>query len=264
MRSTKSWISLAFISILSGALLVGFGIGMGGVYHDGYGIYFGMEETGEFTIPLDEFHELDIDLEYGDISVQSGEDWGMVVENISEDDYQYHQKDGVLSVKTSYDAKFSIINWEAFSSAPRITITIPKNSQLTKATVVSALGDVELEDMNCDHVEVEQAMGDISLTDVRSESITLDQSMGDVIYDGEHPGNMKISNAMGDIEVNIDDEMDSYRYECKTAMGSIKADGHKESGASAHISAGAYDAPYQLILENDMGDITLEFDDAWD
>ncbi len=265
MSANRLWMRIALLSVLAGAVLIGIGIGVGGTYHDGYGIHLGMDNENDFyKIDLEEFHELDVDLEYGDFTIQLGEDWKIEIENLPEDQFNADLNDGKLTIKTDYDSEFALFHWEIMSSSPTITLTVPQSHDLKKVTIQSAMGDVKLEDIKADQVEVEQAMGDIQLSDVWAESITLDQSMGDVVYDGKHPGNMKINNSMGAIEVSIEDDEDQYRYECTTAMGSIKASGHKENGASVQVKSGSASAPFHLDLENDMGDIELEFEDDWD
>lgn len=265
MSSNRLWMRAALLSVLAGAVLVGIGIGLGGTYYDGYGIHLGMHEENDYhSIELQAFSDLDVDLEYGDIQIQQGDEWRLIAENLPEDQYHLEQTDDKLTLKTYQDSNFSLIHLGIMESPAHVTLIVPKDCELSQVTIHSALGDVELEDFKADTVDVEQAMGDIRISDVWTETMNLEQAMGDVTYDGEHPGNLNVDNAMGDIEVIIEDSKDQYRYECTTAMGSIKAAGQKEGGPSAKLQAGSADAPYHLRLDNDMGDIELEFENDWD
>lgn len=265
MNLNKRWLHIALLSILSGAILVGIGIGVGGTYYDGYGIHLGLNEAnGSRSIELSAFTDLNVDLEYGDFYVQRGDEWRLIIEDLAEDHYFLDHTDEQLTLETFQESEFALFHWGLLESTPRITLIIPQDCDLGQVTIHSALGNVVLEDFKADTVEVTQAMGDIRLSDVWAESMKLEQAMGDVVYDGEHPGNMEIDNAMGDIEVTISDTKNHYRYECTTAMGSIKAAGQKQDGPSAKVKTGTADARYHLHLENDMGDIELEFEDDWD
>lgn len=264
MTANKLWLRIALLCLFIGAVLVGIGIGTGGSYHNGFGVHIGKDETiKDQTIPLEAFQELEVDLDYGDFVLECGDEWHLTVENIGAEDYRIDQSDDRLTIESEYDGGFSLFHLNT-EDTPRFTLTIPARQSLLAVMITSAAGDVDLADFTVEEISVDQAMGEVRLTDVMAETMKVTQAMGDVIYEGNHPGNMEVKNAMGDIEVSIEDQGNNYRYECTTALGAVKVDDQEQNGSSIKLTGGPKQADYELKLDNDMGDIELEFDDDWD
>lgn len=268
MRSKRLWAMMAMICIGIGAVLCGAGIGLGGTFHDSYGVHihslnsgFGIGVFGDDgdeadqRIALQPFQRLEMDIDLGDIRIERGDALSLRIEDVSEDHYELEYEGDTLIITSWTDNHLWAIHQDA-----SFTLTIPKDMELDHITIESDLGDVKVNHIHVDTLEIYQHMGDIKVLDVNAEDMALYQDMGDISYEGTHPGNLKAENHMGDIEVEINAPAKEYAYELSAAMGTIKAEGQRKSGASLSLQGGHSDASYRLILHNDMGDINLEFD----
>lgn len=268
MKSKRLWVILAVVCVGLGAMLCGAGIALGGEFHDSYGVHFHNSDGGfgigwfdhegdsaDEQIALRSFQRLNMDIDLGEIAIKRGDALSLRIEDVSTDHYELDYVEDTLSIRSWSDNHLWMMNHNA-----SFTLTIPQDMDLEAIEIESAMGDVKVKEINADTLEITQHMGDINLIDVNANEMTLLQDMGDIVYRGAHPGNLKAENHMGEIEVEIYASAKDYAYELSTAMGSIKADGHKDSGASVSLKGGHADASYRLILHNDMGDIDLEFD----
>ncbi len=268
MRSKRLWGWMAMLCIVIGAALCGAGIGLGGEFHDSYGVHFHTlddgfgigvlgddEDAADQRIALQSFQRLEMDIDLGDVRIERGDALSLRIENVSDDQYELDYEGDTLNITSWTNNHLWVMNRDA-----SFTLTIPKDMELHHIRIESDLGDVKVSGIYVDTLEIYQHMGDIKVLDVNAEDMTLVQDMGDIVYQGAHPGDIEAENHMGDIEVEIAAPAKEYAYDLSTAMGTIKAEGHRKSGASLSLQGGHRDASYRLILHNDMGDIDLEFD----
>lgn len=259
---------IACICIVLGAMLIGAGFGLGGELHDVLGVNFGNVRLGIWgnggstgkteTIELSEFDTLTMDISIGDIIVKRGNSLALTIVNVPSDEYSVKQDGTALTIKSHQDVNLFNFSLDRFDY--EFVLTVPKDMEIKQADITSNMGDIEVSNLLFRELSITQHMGDMELSDVDSEEIKLDQNMGDITYKGSHPGNMNVDNAMGDIEIMIQDAMSNYRYHCSTSMGSIKVNNQHQDGFSEELSGGSSNAPYEVIVDNAMGDIEVEFD----
>lgn len=274
MRTKKLWAVIAFICILAGSFCLGIGLAFRGNLHDGLGVHFGKNnifglgvidnetdnDDAPTTMSLQQMKSIEMDIDRGDIEIKQGDAFALTVEHLSEDLYDVSTDNGVLQINYDANTNFSLFHFSFGEEEPVFELTVPKGYQLDDITIESKLGDVSLENVAANNVDITQHMGDIDCTQVScSEKIVLDQKMGDVTYKGKQSGELSIDNKMGDIDIEIYGAQSDYRYDLKTSMGDIEINDEETGGMNAHESGGAKSAKYQIIATNSMGNITLEF-----
>ncbi|MEG2455473.1 MAG: DUF4097 family beta strand repeat-containing protein, partial [Oscillospiraceae bacterium] len=142
-----------------------------------------------------------------------------------------------------------------------------------RLTVTDSFGDVRLENSTCGTAELSLDSGSLRLSDstvtagrlnnsfgeirgekLISDDLTVTSDSGDVELDGTL-GSVKVASAFGEIRVNTSRNATEFRYDLATDYGKILVDG-KEVGTAKNTSA---KAPYTINLQNDLGDIRLDF-----
>lgn len=270
---------LAVGCILMGVCLLGFGYAMGGRLHSGWGVRFGNPfgigfvgtsdndvdgiklGSGNETRHLDAFEAIDIDVSIGDIVVEDGEDYTISIQNMEEEDYTLTQNGGMLHFV------FDKNEWNVFnfsSNDYKVVVTIPENKTMKEIKVDSSMGDIEVRNVDCKSLTLDQAMGEVDVKNVIVEGDTsIEQNMGDIDIKGSLRGKSDIKNHMGDISIEIQkDAKDKFYYHLKSSMGDLEVDKKSTSdGFSASLEGGSTKADYQIIADNSMGDISLEFED---
>lgn len=275
MKSYKLWAVFAAASLVLGVVLCIFGITLGGKLHDSFGVQYGKggsfgigfidrdDEDYREKIKLSSFQNLEMDIDLGDITIQQGDELMLYTEDLDSDDFEIIQEGDTLKIK-SRDDGFRFFSDGLMPRDYHYTITIPVDKRLSALTIVSGMGDIDVDDIYAQDIVLEQSMGDVSLDNAQYQTLDITQKMGDVDYEGKGQGNMTIDNSMGDVSVTLHDFNRYYSYELNAAMGSIKTSEEKADGVSQSIRNHPKHAKYQLDIDCSMGDIELEFDDDFD
>lgn len=275
MKLYKLCALLAAVSLLLGIVLCLFGSALGGRLHDSFGVHYG--ENGPFAvgyqdfddedkqdmIELSPFRHLEIDIDLGDITIKRGNELKLFTEHLDSDDYELTQSGDTLKL-VAHKENFHFLSINLSNPDYHYILTIPEDIKLESLTLESAMGDIVVDQINANDIDIIQSLGDVSFYDVECETMTVEQKMGDVEYEGKGQGNMKIDNSMGDITVKIRDNADFYSYDLSTSMGSIETDKEEKEGASQNIADHPRNAKYQLTMDCSMGDIELEFGNDFD
>ncbi len=277
MKTKRFALLCALILICCGGLLCGMGIAMGGEFHNSYGVHLNTTNGGGFGIGVlqrsegesdyalipESFSQLEMDIAIGDIRIVRGSQLRLDISDLRRDQFDVTYENDVMKLTSWANDEWFGIHFFDYQE-PTFTLTLPDDMDVAYVNITSNLGDVKISNVSIDSLHVHQHMGEIELIDVTAEDMELFQDMGDIVYDGAHPGNMRAENHMGDIEVDIDGNSRDYAYSLSTSMGEIKVNGRTQEGISQTWDGGNHDARYRLNLDNDMGDIELEFDDDFD
>lgn len=273
MKIKKVWAIIAFLCILAGSFCLGIGLAFRGTLHDGLGVNFGKNVFGigvidnktdndvsPTTVSLHQIESIKMEIDRGDVEIKQGDTFALTVEHLSEDNYVVSTDDGILHVRYDADTNFSLFHFSFGEEEPVFTLTIPQGHTLDDITIESKLGDVTVENVSTNNMDITQHMGDIDCIQVScSGKIDLDEKMGDVTYKGKKSSNLSIDNKMGEIDIEIYDTQADYHYDLETSMGDIEINDQETGGMNAHESGGDANAKYQITANNSMGDITLEF-----
>lgn len=268
-KSKKILCGIACICILIGAIMMGAGLAMGGSINNGFrirGDIFHLSSwrydanegraIGEVSLDVDEFDSIDLDVDYGDIEIKRGNDFEVLIENVPEDEYTVHQDSGTLKIKQKNSNVFNF-GFNSLDYDYRYTIIVPRDMNVIK--VNSAMGDIDMSNVNAEEIEVYQSMGAVDLQDVNvSDKLLIEQSMGEIDFIGVCEGSADFSNSMGDTDIEILADEADYQYELSTSMGTLEINGKKRGdGMNATFENG--NGKHRITADNSMGDISLEF-----
>lgn len=219
---------------------------------------------------LEPFTKLDIDIALGDVTVQSGDDFGLW---LSWDgggyDLNYTQEeDGTLRVYSRSKVPSPL------GVTASATIYVPQQTALAELEIHNSLGDVDLQGLSVEKLTVECSLGDLYLWDsvlgegslvnnmgviyasglTVTKRLDVDDDMGDVTLEGDLQGDIDVDANMGEVTLRLSQGEERYDYELETSMGEVYV-----NGENRHSSASRSGGSYSLDVEDDMGDIWIDF-----
>ncbi|MEG1747082.1 MAG: DUF4097 family beta strand repeat-containing protein [Oscillospiraceae bacterium] len=239
---------------------------------------------------LDAFTKLNIFYSYGDIRVETGSTYSLKITGNPEGKPTYTLENGTLTVKGSPTAVVGIDLRDIDST---IVITVPSDAKLKEVTVDADAGSVRLFGITAERLKVTDSFGDVrvengtfgtvkisldsgslrmsnstvtegtldnSFGEIRGEALasddlTVTNDSGEVDLQGKL-GSVKVTCSFGEIRVKTSLKASEFGYDLATDFGEIRVDGEKV-GTAKNTNA---QAPYTMKLQNDCGDIRVEFD----
>lgn len=262
-------------------------VGWDGVGLTGWSSSYVIDTAVVEDMALSPFTTLDIELSNGTVTVSSGETYGIRLSSGSRK-LQYSLEDGTLKV---WDEE--LIGVQFSERGGSVEIFLPGGAALTDADITSALGGLELKNVQVETLNIQADLGDITADGLRADSATLtaecgavnltsveadeleaDLSLGDmtatglaitdrltvtsdmggVSLEGELGEKVSVTADMGDISVVSSRAEQWYGYELSTDLGEITVNGqNRGTSASQEGETGT------MELHTDMGGITLCF-----
>ncbi|MDE6004707.1 MAG: DUF4097 domain-containing protein [Oscillospiraceae bacterium] len=124
-------------------------------------------------------------------------------------------------------------------------------------SVDSSIGDVYAENLTCSgNTRLEVNTGDCNIQNSNfSGDVTGSFNIGDVEFNHiKLEGNLDLTGDTGDITVQIIDNPDNYGLNCETGVGDIYLNHVKTKQLAT-----SQNAKYQIAIQNDLGDIEVNF-----
>lgn len=242
--------AICFGSIITGGILLGVGVSLGGAtsfsmgsnglnfYHD---IVFGKDATALHSTVVDEqVFSIDLDLEFTEVIITSGDFLSMNYTS----DIAYKIKDDTLEI-TSTQSKSNRFGMY-FSSTPYsfVKITVPdyvtildvetsskteiSNLIMEKIELDVALGDTLIENTTANTLEVEANLGHIELNYCSFDTLKAELDMGNLTtLNLEVFTSAKFKNDMGSLNIDLSGEETEYNFISSVDMGSFSINGNK-------------------------------------
>lgn len=236
---------------------------------------------------MEPFSKVEIDLDLGDVQVQRGDSFGVYLSwngrnyeldyEVDGDTLKVFSKNGrTPSGSTDSGGTETAWNpgnfyWGGYDGYA--AVYVPEN-WLEELTITNHLGDVDLSQVSVESLSVVCSLGDIYVTSVTAQTAVLKDSMGDiscseftvanqlelensmgsVTLDGDLNGQAELEVRMGDLDLYLRQGEDAYSYDIETDMGTVTINGDSRRSQASRTGGANH-----LELENNMGDITVEF-----
>ena len=262
-------------------------VGWDGVGLTGWSSSYVIDTAVVEDMALSPFTTLDIELSNGTVTVSAGETYGIRLHSGSRK-LQYSLEDGTLKV---WDEELMGVQFSELGGS--VEIFLPGGAALTDADITSALGGLELKNVQvetlniqadlgditaeglqagsavltaecgavnltgveADELEAELSLGDMTATGLAvADRLTVTNSLGSVSLEGELGESVSVTADMGDISAVSSRAEQWYGYELSTDMGEITVNGQNR-GASASQKG----EEGTMELHTDMGGITVRF-----
>ena len=253
---TKVCLGAGAFLVMSGGLLALTGAVMGGrtgleqIWHPRHG----QEEAGspvDRQAALSPFTALDVDLDLGDVRVETGEDYGISIQQPGGPFHvEYRLEGDTLKVWSDGEWRPALEGRDVC-----VTIFLPDGAVLDRADISVDLGGIDLTGVTAETMDLELSMGDLTAEDLTTtKSLSVGADMGDVSLTGCFQGKTDCKLSMGGLYLDTSEPADSYALDLEVSMGELTLDG-QEAG---HVLARA-GGPNELDASCDMGDMELWF-----
>lgn len=278
----KKSLKVILIIFIIGIILLGIGVAIRGV--SPFSIYFKdgklIVEDGEepqITLDkteLDEFTNLDIHVSVGDINIIPSDTYAIEYA-LNTSNVTYEVKDGTLTFDTESENK-AIENF-SFSSNNYLNIYVPSDSKLAKASIRGNVGDINIDSLTFDSLELISNVGDITLTkctvnntssivvntgdckltNCNFTSAEIESDTGDVNSTGLNiTSKINVTSSVGDVEIGL--ASGNYNIDLSTDCGDIKVNG-KDVDDGVSQSFKENNGNIIITISSDTGDIELVY-----
>lgn len=250
--------------ILAGAAALGAGMfvlgGRPGFYIDITGIHLDGAEGDGFTLKkstLDAFASAKITLDYCDLRIIPSDEFaieGRLAGRRGKPEIQV--KDGELLLKEKagkgVGAHFMSFGFSDLEES-YLNLYVPEEAVLAGVDIDSDAGDVHAESLEAESLHIRAAYGDVELQEVKADSLEVYLEAGDLEAKDLLVTRMDARNAYGDVELSLLDAADEYSMDLKNEYGSIEAPGggelFEEDGRSVYQVKRSGDRSIQVFCE---------------
>ncbi|MFJ7734813.1 DUF4097 family beta strand repeat-containing protein [Lysinibacillus sp. NPDC097287] len=224
---------------------------------------------------LDAFTSINIDNQHVDVEILPSDSYSIEVSSFETTDITYEVKGGTLTVDAKNAKNNGItIGFTSFKT-PTIKIYVPKDTQLSNISLDSSFGDVNLEHLNfqqlnlivrhgdlsmenivAGHTEITQSFGDMSLRQFASTSFVAESEHGDIDIDGELNGKSTIDSSFGDIDLDLLNKESELGLDLNMSFGEISFNDQSIEGDFSQSQNG--DNQLQVSLSHGDLDLSLK------
>lgn len=280
---------LAIIMIILGIALTMIGLGNGANVNslNISPIRYGKDTDMKFNIGEVEadIHSIDIDVEYGEISIKEGELFQILTNENNNYDIKSSEKNGTWRITSKKEGVFNIFGFaigrnDFFGNHKRdkITIYIPKEYQAKNISIQLGAGKMTAEQLMADRIKLdvgagkleadrlyayEQAdmivgAGQIQIGTIEAKSAEIDCGVGSIVIDGGSlTGKNKIDCGVGDVKIRLTGNPDDYNYYIDSGLGSVIINEEKYSLTSSTNRVNDR-ASSEFDIECGVGNIQLQ------
>lgn len=171
------------------------------------------------------------------IVADGGGEYILEMEYASRESVDYSVKNGALYIVGALENVFS-----AGYEPGGITVTVPFGAELSWVSVKTEMGEIFLDSVNSDLVELETDMGSVNVTKGQYGSLECESDMGDVLVNDVTADTLKCTSDCGNVEA--------------ITFTAREADLEADLGSVTAIATG-WPEDYALELEVDMGEVKL-------
>lgn len=294
----KRWIrnTLAVAAIMSGSGIllgvVGYSMGMRSIpmiYSNNDMMEGGMRvatmattdtmnsESATIDKPLNAFENIDLDIDVGNVTIQTGDDFHVRANNV--DKRRLTIKDSAGTLEIDYEYKKSR-EWPQERDQSFI-ITIPQQKNLQYMYISGGVGETAINGINAQTFALEGGVGSVEINnstfsvveieggvcDVLGRNITVSEytdiqsGVGNVDLEGAL-SSMDITGGVGNVFVKLRNTTpQEYSYNIQSGMGVVKFDG-KTVSTNSNGSGINSNAKYNIDIEGGVGNIEVSFDNT--
>ena len=287
-KSTVVALIAALLCMISGALMLAIGYGMGGWaaaleladkssildLHSGINISpkmsAKMTEYGDYDLnyDADDIHNLEMDIAAANVCIQDNTKDGKIYVNIEGARYYCENHDGTikLSVEGNNPGKsevtvlipqgysFNSETWKIAASNVEIGSMISDQLDITVGA-----GDLEIDKLVGERATIEIGTGSLRIKNAKLEDMDISCGAGNVEMNGVVTDDFNIECALGNVSLTLKDNPDDHNINLEAALGNITYNGKDYAGIASTVEDNGTDSDYNI--ECAMGDIDISFKD---
>lgn len=221
---------------------------------------------------LDAFTNIHLLTKHADIEILPSDHYALEVKSFDTKDISYSVKDGTLTVETKNAVDNAItIGFGSFHS-PTITVYIPRDAKLSTIDLDASFGDISLEQLTTQQLnllvshgdvsfekivaettEITQSFGDLTFQEFTSSSLIVENEHGDIDIDGELNGKSTITSSFGDIDLALLNKESDLGLNLNSSFGEITVNDTSMEGDFSQ----SHEGNNQLEVSITHGDLDL-------
>lgn len=223
---------------------------------------------------IDSFDGIECSGSMMNVTIRKGDAFGYTLsENTIGPKVKLNLKDNKLVITQRNGLHLPIINT---AYAPSVTVYVPGDNTLASVKVSLSAGDISLQNIEINKLQIEQSGGDVSLTGIKAQSSLIESSSGNIedqnsdFYsleatssggDCEFNGSVirkgNITSSGGDVLLVMPGDVKDYSLKLEASGGSIEFEGTEEG--SIFNTVNDADADRFVTVESSGGDIHVSF-----
>jgi hypothetical protein len=249
---------------------------------------YGVKEYDEWKsddTKLESFENIQVNVDCGNISMKPAQSWGISYD-IYGNEPSFEVSDNTLYVnfdgsKNSNTGFVFNMDFDFFTGKNKgvseLCIYYPedKNIDLEKVNIVTEYGDISLDNLMCDHVQINNGCGDVKVSSSNFKSCSIEMDYGDFYACKTNFGDSDFKLECGDLQIeesqacdmNIDAEYGDmnislinsenikYGYDIKTEFGDFSLNGEKYEDAANVVNINESD--YIIKVVSQCGDVDI-------
>ncbi|MFA5471886.1 MAG: DUF4097 family beta strand repeat-containing protein [Acholeplasmataceae bacterium] len=179
------------------------------------------ENDFDFTV-REEQYKIQVNLSSEDITIKPSNDDMIHVHidgNNKKDSIYVTFENGLLSI---HKDMLKLRKFTIFESDKDVTIELPSTKKISSFMIKNVSGDLNINDLNAQHLNINIVSGDIEVKQLISESVQLHIVSGDVSLSNIYTDKLHTSQVSGDFEISkskIENE-----FESQTVSGDVEID----------------------------------------
>lgn len=275
-KNIKRWLIVALVLMVIGAIMIISSVRAGAAtlisWVDGE-LKIGQETTILEKSPVEEFHNIEIDIQSSNIEFITSDDYYIEFDECA-GTLEYEVVDDTLTIEQKEKSVFMSFGF-GFANDRENTVRVyyPEETAINNISLEVDMGNLYIAEMNASSMEINCDMGNVEFDQCFGEKISIDVDMGNVELEEvsvdkidvkANMGNVEISKIdlleegvvkceMGNVEMSFEKPVETYEIYAKIDMGELLIN-HEECG-STYKSEGEI----PLEITNDMGNIELDF-----
>jgi uncharacterized membrane protein len=250
---------------------------------------YGVTEYDEWKVDytkLESFENIQVNGVIGNISMKPAQDWGISYD-IYGNEPGFEVSDHTLYVnfdgaKASDAGVIFNMDFDFFTGKNKgvseLCIYYPEdeNTDFKKVNIVTEYGDISLDNLMCDNVQISNACGNVNVSNsnFKSSSIEMDYGdfyacktnlgdsnfkleCGDLQIEESQTCDMNIDAEYGDINISLlNSENAKYGYDIKTELGDLRLNGEKYEDTTNVVNINESD--YIIKVVSQCGDVDID------
>lgn len=213
---------------------------------------FGDEDLpiGSFSneAKLGDIKKIDLDLNVGDVRIVEGDkNYIEIDSNIENLLPKYELKDGILKVYGQSDKK----NFTTNNITTDVVITV--NSKLDSIEGTLALGDLTIQKVNAEVIDVTLNCGEMEIDSVVAQKIDVLNNLGDVKVNEADFKSLDLTLNLGDVKIVVLGDEEDYNCDVQVDLGSLSVFGEK---GKTNYNGGKGEKKISAVVN--LGDLTIK------
>lgn len=265
-----AFLAIVIVSGIAGAVFAFLNVVPGGRFHSERW----KNESTEVTKNFENVKSLEINNATGEFKIIVGEDFNIKAENVNRSFRAEVESDGTLVISDHKNKNgFPFTFFDGIDSPnSKVVLYIPSDFVAKKADIESGAGNVTIEGLKADELQISAGAGNLNGTDIMAEKVDIEGGLGNVTLEDINfsdtvlesgMGNLRVSGSLldktdiscgvGEVELNLTGNPSDYGYTVKTGIGNVRLNGEKITNDSSYNT----DAPNVIDVDGGIGNVDI-------